>query len=194
MSDLAKQWKEKIAERAAERAAQVVSVPVCFSGFSGQAHRLDLMGYARAGKMPQFLSAAMFAALDGKTIEIKKSEVTHEQMMGAMRFQRIAFCEMFDAPRFSTEDMRAGRPLADDELDYTDFVQAFPEVVREAAQWQMGGCPNMPIPTESGEVSLEDLHNFRDGGQGIATPESGARGGVFWFQTTPVAKNLGNIG
>jgi hypothetical protein len=181
MSDVAKKWKERLARKAAERAALVQIVPVSFAGFDGRAHRLDLFEFARAGRMPEYLAKAFFAAVNGQEAKAREGDLTPEELNAWLRFQRVAFCSMMDEPRFSIEDERKGRELYDDELDYSEFVVSFPEVVKEGVQWQLDGCPDIPVRTESGEVSIEDLRNFRDGGEWLTTPESYYRDeGVFW--------------
>lgn len=174
-----------MAARKAAQAEQAVSVSVTFEGFTGKAHRLNMASWARSGRLPQYLAAAMFAAVKGKATEARKSDLTPEELAEWLRFQRVAFCSMMDEPRFSVEEDRAARELEDDEIDYADFILMAPEVVRAAVQWQLDGCPTIPIQTEGGEMSLEDLTNFRDGGEWPATPESYYNGeGVFW-QTVP---------
>jgi len=179
--DIAQRWRERAARRAAERAAQFVPVPVTFAGFAGRAHRIDLFGWARAGRLPQYLAVAMFAAVRGKTTEAHKDDLTEEEQAQWLRCQARIFCEMMDEPRFSTEEDRAGRELAADELDYAEFMVMAPEAVKEGVQWQLDGCPDIPIQTEGGEMTLEELTGFRDGGLGAATAESYYNDtGVFW--------------
>ncbi|PYS48274.1 MAG: hypothetical protein DMF68_13595 [Acidobacteria bacterium] len=189
-SDLAKKWKEKAAQKRAEREAQTQVVPVYFEGFEGRAHRLHLIDWAQAGKLPQYLSTAMFAAAQGKSTEKKKSDLTPEELESYLRFQAIAFCSMMDEPRFSTEEMRKGRLLADDELDYAEFFLSFPEVVKAALQWQLDGCPDIPVRTENGEMSVGALHSFRDSGGWLAPSQSGYYCEGVWYDTKPSPRAL----
>ena len=200
-SDLVKTWKEKAAQKAAERAANVISVPVTFGGFTGKAHRLHLHDWARAGKLPQYLASAMFAAVQGKSTEMHESDVTPEQQAEWLRCQSMLFCAMMDEPKFSTQEMRKERwlqssnyqdgyidQLQDDEIDYADFVLMAPEALQEAVQWQINGCPDIPIQTETGVMSLAELETFRNSGEWLATPESFySESGVYW-DTKPTAR------
>lgn len=188
-SDLVRRWKEKAAQKAAERAALVQSVPITFDGFTGKAHRLFLLDWARAGRCPQFLTAAMLAAVKGKSVEARKDDLSPEEMAEYLRFQCVAFCSMMDEPRFSTDEDRKGRELAEDEMDYADFVTMCPEVVRAAVEWQLNGCPDIPVLLEGGEtMTLDELESFRDGGEWLASPERFYDGqGVYWV-TQPSAR------
>lgn len=186
-SERAQLWRDMAARKAAQRAAVVTPVPVTFEGFTGKAHRLDMASWARAGRLPQYLAAAMFAAVKGKGTEVTKGDLNPEEMAEWLRFQRVAFCSMMDEPRFSVEEDRKGRELEEDELDYADFILMAPEVVRAAVQWQLDGCPDIPVTMEDGgEMSIEDLTNFRDGGGWIAGAESryyDSEG--IWWDTKP---------
>lgn len=186
-SERAQLWKDMAARKAAQTAAQVVPVPVTFEGFTGKAHRLPLSAWARAGRLPQYLAAAFFAAVKGKSTEVRNEDLTPADQAEWLRFQRVAFCSMMDEPRFSVDEDRVGRQLEEDELDYTDFVLMAPEVVKLAVQWQLDGCPDIPVTMEDGgEVSIEDLTNFPDGRGWAAAAESryyDAEG--VWWDTKP---------
>lgn len=186
MSDTAKAWKERMARKAAERAAQIQSVPVNFAGFAGRAHRLSLISWAKAGKLPQYLTTAMFAAAKGRASETRKSDLAPEEYKEYLRFQCAAFCEMMDEPRF-VEKPEA--ECAEDEIAYAEFVLEFPEVVNEAVQWQLSGCPEITIQTDGGEVSIEDLYSFRDSGAGSVSGESRFRVQGVWWDTEPTPRH-----
>lgn len=190
-SDLVKQWKEKAAQKAAERAASSAVVDVVFAGFSGKAKRVDLPSYARAGKMPQYLSTAMFAAVQGQATEVREEDISPEQKAQWLRFQAIIFCDMMVEPKFSTQSdrEREGRELmSEDEIDYADFMMEAPEVLAEAVQWQLDGCPDIPIQTETGVMSLDELTTFRDSGGWIAAPELFYSGEGEYWDTKPTAR------
>jgi hypothetical protein len=187
-SERAQLWKEMAARREAQREAQVTPVPVTFEGFTGKAHRLPLMAWGRGGRLPQYLAVAMFASVKGKVTEVRNTDLTPEEMAEWLRFQKVAFCSMMDEPRFSVEEDRQGRALDEDEIDYAEFATMAPEVVRAAVQWQLDGCPNLPILTEGGEMSLEDLTSFREGGGWTASPESGFHREGVWWDTKPTVR------
>lgn len=191
-SDLVKQWREKAAQKAAERAAQSPVMDVNFDGFVGKARRVELTTYAQAGKMPQFLATAMFAAAQGQNTEFNEETATPEQKSELLRFQSIIFCAMMVEPKFSREEdrVREGRPLEEDELDYSEFMLMAPEAVNAGVQWQVNGCPGMPISTETGVMSLEELTTFRDSGAWLTSPESFYHSeGEFW-DTKPSARTI----
>lgn len=184
-SDLVKHWKAKAAQKAAERAALSPPVPVCFDGFVGKAHRLNMLEWASAGKLPQYLAVAMFDAVNGKSTEARKEDLTPQELIEWMRFQCVAFCSMMDEPKFTTNEV-----TAEDEINYAEFMSMCPEVVKEGVQWQLDGCPDIPIPTETGVMSMSDLTSFRDGGEGAATSGHGVGGQNIWWQTTPSPRHI----
>lgn len=181
----AREWKERAALKAAQRAAQSPPVPVTFGGFNGKAHRLYLLDWARAGRLPQYLASAMFAAARGKATETRREELTEDETLEWMRFQCVAFCSMMDEPRFTTKPQEE---CAEDELNYGDFLAMCPEVINEAVQWQLNGCPDIPVQAEGGEMTLEELENFRDGGGWLTSPESFYTSKDIFWQTVPTPR------
>lgn len=188
MSDIAKLWRERAARKAAERDAQIVPVPVTFAGFTGRAHRLPLAAWARAGRLPEYLAAAMFAAVRGRSVERRKSEMSPEELGQWNRFQCVAFCSMMDEPRFAD---KPESECAEDELSYQEFILMCPEAVQEGIQWQLDGCPDIPVLLEGGDtMTLGELTSFRDGGAGPSPSESLFNRGGVWWDTRPTPRAL----
>lgn len=184
-SDLVKEWKAKAAQKAAERAALSPPVPVCFDGFVGKAHKLNLLEWAQAGKLPEYLAAALFDAVNGKSTEAREEDLTPAELLEWLRFQCRCFCAMMDEPKFTTNEI-----TAEDEINYAEFMGMSPDVIKEGVQWQLNGCPNMPIPTETGVMSLDELTSFRDGREGVATSGHGVGMPNVWWETKPTPRHI----
>lgn len=189
-SELVKTWKAKAAQKAAERAALIPVIDVVFAGFPGKAKRAEMEAYVRAGKAPQYFTAAMFAAVQGKPTEMRDEDATPQQKAEWVRFQSIIFCDMMVEPKFSRQEdrEREGRALAEDELDYATFMMDAPEVLQEAIQWQLDGCPTLPIQTETGVMSFDELATFRDGGGWLTSVESFYSAEGEYWDTKPTAR------
>jgi hypothetical protein len=181
--NLTEEWKARLEQKRKERAAQVVSVPVVFAGFEGRAHRLNLIEWAMGGRLPQYLSTAFFEAVQGKMVERRRDSLTPEEQTAWLGFQCEAFCSMMDEPRFSV-DASAG----DGAIFYPQFAVEFPEVVNEAVQWQLNGCPNIPVQTESGETDVDSLKKFRRRRKRPTSSQSGFNRAGMWWDTKPTAR------
>ena len=120
--------------------------------------RPPLEVWIAAGRFPQ---SFMKAALAGPGADVAPQ--TDEEVLGALAFIRQAIIEAVVEPRL------VPGTTAEDELDPADLA---PEDFEFLTQWILQGSPNVPVATEGGQVSTDDLQKFRKGRRrGAAVPE-----------------------
>jgi hypothetical protein len=127
-----------------------------FAGLPCVARRLDLSAWIIAGRIPDFLAVTFMEAEEGKR-SFDETNLTPKELAASLKFQRDVVCFGFVNPKVVPPEKE---PVGG-EFAYTDFAINFRDACKEMIEWQMAGCPDVPVQTEGGEVSVNDLKNFR---------------------------------
>ncbi len=153
-SEFAALWRQKMNEPSP-------TVKMEFAGLQGVFQRLPLRGWIKSGRVPQFLVHAMLEARNGQDIEIDKADLTPEQFDESIKFQREAVCYVAINPRIVAED----RTLEKGEISYAELAEKSPDAVDAIVAWVMLGCPDVPVNTKDGEVTMAEVTKFRKSGK-----------------------------
>lgn len=153
--NLASQWKQRLAEQAAAREPEITTETE-LAGFRFIGRRVPLQSWIRAGKLPQGILRQIFSD-EKKDIEISPAELSADELIQSIEFQRDCVCTAVVEPKIVAHD----GPLAEDEIRYADLCVQSPELVEAVLSWALAGSPNIPVKTEEGEVSVDALARFQ---------------------------------
>ncbi len=175
-------WRAKLKEQ--EAAREELTVEMEFAGLRGTFGRVPIVGWLKAGRVPQFLvHAPSVARGQSDSPQLKQGDLTPEQYEENMRFQRMAVCAVSRIPKIVD-----GEPK-EDEISFDEIALINPQFLDEVTAWVLNNCPDIPVAVKGGEtVTTEEVTNFRDESEGGASAESVAHGeGVSW-QTEPTPR------
>ncbi|UOF76942.1 hypothetical protein [Bacteriophage sp.] len=147
-------FKAKAAER---RAAELNPVAeVTLDGLTFRGRRVPLHIWLRAGRVPQFFAGLLNRdeAADVDADELA-SQLSPSEVLAFAQFQADVVCHAIAEPRVVTGDAIP----AEDEIHLSDLPDSF---VNAVVNWALGMSPDVPIATETGEVSVNALSNFPD--------------------------------
>jgi hypothetical protein len=168
-----------------EKSTAKVKTPVIereFAGLPCKVRRTPLLAWIRAGQMPGFLAEIVARSFDGEDAELDEKTLTSEQKKEFGHFRRVMLCETVVEPRIVHD-----RAPQDGEISYQEVVLSQPEFVGEVIAWILIGCPDIPIETKGGALTVDELSNFRP--EQSVHRHSSPDGSLAW-ETQPTPRNL----
>lgn len=134
--------------------------------------RPPLDAWTKAGRVPDFFIRLSLEAGQGDAAAVTDSLSTDE-IMSSLKFMREVLLYSVVEPK-----LKAGATEGDDELDPADIDAEDVEFLTGYILFK--GCPDIPVATKEGQVSVTSLGNFRQkqpGGVSVGAEPDGEADG-----------------
>jgi hypothetical protein len=170
VEDFGAQWRQTLEEDAP---TQTVVMEV--EGMRGRFRVFDIQGWAKTGRVPQFLVDVMFEAqaarAEGQALPLAKA-LTKEEWQEDNDFARDVVCYVGVEPRIVDKEESE---LGPGEVSYKTLMQKRPKFITAIVAWASAGCPNIPVlMADGGSTTVSAVENFRQEAERGAASQSGA--------------------
>jgi hypothetical protein len=172
-------------QKVEEKRETAPAIELEFDGIPLVVRRMQMAGWLRAGRMPDYFAAIYIAENQQAAQEQQKRPIKTEEVPAILAFQEVVVRESVVLPKIVFED----RPLASDEISYTEFSLSNTAAIEALVMWQMAGAPGIPVAMKGGETAeISDLENFREKPKRVS--KRGNLIGTTGLRTKPTPRNL----
>jgi len=116
--------------------------------------RPPLDAWTRAGKVPDFFIRMSLESEKGKAGLDAINDLSPDEVMSSLKFMREVLLYAVVEPK-----LKMGATEADEELDPAEIDTDDVEFLTSYILFK--GCPDIPVLTKEGQVSVQSLANFR---------------------------------
>jgi hypothetical protein len=172
-------------QKVEEKRETAPAIELEFDGIPLVVRRMQMAGWLRAGRMPDYFAAIYIAENQQMAQEQQKRPIKPEEVPAILAFQEVVVRESVVLPKIVFED----RPLASDEISYTEFSLSNTAAIEALVMWQMAGAPGIPVAMKGGETAqISDIENFREKPKRVS--KRGNLIGTTGVRTKPTPRNL----
>lgn len=165
-----------------ERTNNAATIEREFDGLPLIVRRLNMTGWLRTGRMPEYF--ASFYSADADEQAAAKKRMSSEELAANLQFQKDVVRECVVLPHIVFED----RELGPNEISFKELAESNTVAIEILIMWQIAGCPDIPVMMKGGETAqLSEIEGFREK-QG-PVQGAGAGNGEVWWNTQPTVRH-----